>query len=135
MASSKPPGKSWVYDLILIDKDDRTKKYCTLCPEDSKPIKCGNKNKSNTTNLSYHLLKHHLEEATDVRNKHMQENKLKIDKRKLDMGEIHYRQSTIKETLNKKEKWNVNDSRAMPYHDAVVQYIIGENKPINTVEQ
>ena len=87
MASSKPPGKSWVYDLILIDKDDRTKKYCTLCPEDSKPIKCGNKNKSNTTNLSYHLLKHHLEEATDVRNKHMQENKLKIDKRKLDMGE------------------------------------------------
>ena len=51
------------------------------------------------------------------------------------MGEIHYRQSTLKETLNKKQKWNVNDPRAAPYHDVVVQYIIGENKLFNTIEQ
>ena len=64
MASSRPQGKSWVYDLIIIDKEDKSKKICTLCPEDSKPIKCSNKHKSNTTNLQYHLMKHHYEEAT-----------------------------------------------------------------------
>ena len=71
MASSRPTGKSWVYDLIIIDKEDKTKKFCTLCPEDSNPIKCGNKARSNTTNLSSHLLKHHRHEAMEVKNKHM----------------------------------------------------------------
>ena len=104
MASSRPQGRSWVFDLIIIDKEDKSNKFCTLCPEDSKPIKCGNKHKSNTTNLQYHLMKHHYEEATEIRNKFIQENKLKKEKRQLDMGDVNYRKSTIKETLNKKRE-------------------------------
>ena len=80
MASSKPPGKSWVYDLIIIDKDDKSLKYCTLCGDDSKPIKCGSKEKCNTTNLSYHLLKHHWHEAMEVKNKYLENCKIKQEK-------------------------------------------------------
>ena len=51
------------------------------------------------------------------------------------MGEIHYKQVTLKKSLNKKTKWQLNDPRAAPFHDVVVQYIIGENKSFNTIEQ
>ena len=78
-SSSNPPGKSWVYDIIIEDKDDKSLKICTLCGDHIKPIKCGSKAKCNTINLSYHLLKHHWYEAMEVKTKHLEDALLHRD--------------------------------------------------------
>ena len=107
MASTKKPGRSWVYDLILIDKDDKSRKFCTLCPEGSKPIKCGAK-KCNTTNLSKHLLKHHFAEAIEVKIKYSEQSTI------------------IKQMLAKKTKFPLGDPLAAPFNEALTQHIMGE---------
>ena len=72
-SSSNPLGKSWVYDIIKEDEDDKNLKICTLCGSNSKPIKCGSKTKCSIVNLSYHLFKHHPYEAWQAKTKHLQD--------------------------------------------------------------
>ena len=96
MASTKTNGKSWVYGLILIDKDDKSVKYCALCPPGTKPIKCGPKGRCNTTNLSSHLLTHHWDEAIKVKTKYSENQKTKVTKVE---NKTRFKQCTIEQTL------------------------------------
>ena len=74
MTSSSPnapsKSKSWVYDFIKEDYDDKNLKQCTLCEAF---IKCGNNTEfSKTINFSYHLFQRHQYEAWQAKISHLQ---------------------------------------------------------------
>ena len=135
----RPPGckktNSWVWELIVTDKEDGSLKYCSLCPVGSAPIKCGSKARTNTSNLAYQLETKHKEDALEAKSRFKEKQAIDAHSKRSHMGEAHYVQSTIKQTLSKKVKWDVTDSRAKEFNDSVLRYIVGENRPINTLDQ
>ena len=110
----RPPGKSksWVYELIVVDKDDSSLKYCSLCPPGTAAIKCGSKSRTNTSNLQYHLTSKHRDEADEAKERFKDKERLAAELKRSHMGESHYVQTTIKQTLAKKVKWSVKGPRA-----------------------
>ena len=75
MTSSSPntprKSKSWVYDLIEVDYDDKKIKMCKICGA----ILYGGRNTkcSKTVYLSYHIFKHHPDKAWEAKSRHLNE--------------------------------------------------------------
>ena len=126
---------SWVYQLIRLDPESK-QRYCTICPADSGALKCGNNDKGrpNTSNLEYHLMKHHEDIARDTKQRHMEEVRLSTTMKKRHLGDVTHRQATIKEHLARHHKWQVNDSKAQLTNEILTDFIVGSNQPINILE-
>ena len=98
---------SWVYQLIRLDPESK-QRYCTLCPAESGSLKCGNneKNRANTTNLEYHLMKHHEDIAKDVKQRHKEEVSRSTAMKKRHLGAKEAIRVTVDENL-----WQAKRSR------------------------
>ena len=93
----KKTNSSWVWELIISDKIDRSLKFCCLCPPGSGPIKCGRtKGRLNTSNLGYHLETKHSEEASEVKARFKERQAAEALEAK---AKPNYVQSTIKQSL------------------------------------
>ena len=93
----KKTNSSWVWELIISDKIDRSLKFCCLCPPGSGPIKCGRtKGRLNTSNLGYHLETKHSEEASEAKARFKERQAAEALEAK---AKPNYVQSTIKQSL------------------------------------
>ena len=126
---------SWVYQLIRLDPESK-QRYCTICPADSGALKCGlnEKKRPNTSNLKYHLMKHHEDVAKDVKQRHLEEVNLATAMKKRHLGDVTHRQATLKEHLARRYKWHVTDSKAQLTNEILTDFIVGSNQSIVILE-
>ena len=135
--------KSWVYVLVEFDPVDNSKRYCKPCQEDGIKfeLRCGGRigtgSRQNTTNIIRHMEYKHPVKAAEKKTAHEENVQLIASQKRKAQGDATMRQVKLKQMLtegNKGVKWTTKDPRCEKYHKRVCEYIVGSNKPVNTLD-
>lgn len=129
---SSTSGKtSTVWDFYDPVENDTSKAKCRLCLKVLSRGGLGRK--ASTTSLINHLKRKHLTEYNE-KTKVIDET---VDNPESSQSQNHERkrkQATLEETIEKKQKWDINDPRAVTLHNAIAEIITSDNQPYSFVE-